>query len=323
MICYFPFTYITDPGVAALVECLGPVTIYLPDGGMVSVKMEQWMRHGDLSVHTPKDLDPTALKAAVRSFREWAGIHGTRLSDISDFYRLFQGRPPLVDENAPSQIRTQIRQADNGDAKTEPDRLFQSALYMALAHEHDLHRDEIQRQMGSVTAMEARLYADLSGNTEESDLAPAMAQQPDAGTIDYEPGSHLGARRLQAWACLAREDPAPACAYITTSAAIFDHVLELFPDSRELVCWNLSDLDRTPKLKKRRREALSAAGRAREPWKVRIDGSRNGPKDAVRLTLHCLSGVTPDRLIRRLAKAKSKRFADDTWLNSIIGLVES
>jgi hypothetical protein len=128
---------------------------------------------------------------------------------------------------------------------------------------------------------------------------------------------------LQAAETLAREDPAPACAYITTSAAIFNNVLELFPDSRELVCWNLSDLDRTPKLKKRRREALSAAGRAREPWKVRIDGSRNGPKDAVRLTLHCLSGVTPDRLIRRLAKAKSNRFADDTWLNSIIGLVES
>lgn len=323
MICCFPFTYITDPRIAALVDGLGPVTVYLPAGGMVSAQMENWVHHGDLTVRTPKGLDTAALTAAVRSFREWAGIHGTRFSDISDFYRLSQGRPPLVDESAPSQIRTQLRQTDNKDDKTESDRLFQSALFLALAHEHDLQRDEIQRQMGSVAAMQARLYADISGDTQESDLMPAMAQQPDAGLIDDDPGSLMGARRLQAWACLVREDPSPACTYITTSAAILDHVLELFPGSRELACWNLSGPDQTPKLKERRRETLSAAGRARDPLSVRMDDRQSGPKGAARLTLHCLCGVAPGRLIRRLAKTKSMPFTDDSWFNSIVGLVES
>ena len=322
MICFFPFTYMTDPRIAALIDALGPVTVYLPAAGTVSAQMEHWVDQGDLNIHTPRDLDPSALTAAVRSFREWAGIHGTRLSDISDFYRLSQGRPPLVDENAPSQIRTQIRQADNGEASTEPDHLFQSALFLALAHEHDLHQDEIQRQMGSVASMEARLYADISGGTPKSDLVSGMAPQPDEDSMDYEPGMHMGPRRLQAWAHLVCEDPAPACTYVTTSAAIFDHVLELFPDSRELACWNLSGMDRTSKLKKRRREVLSAVGRARDPLTVRMDDTRNEPSEAVRLTLHCLSGVSPHRLIRRLAKTKSSGSADDPWLNSIIGLIE-
>ena len=113
MICFFPYTHLSDPRVKLLADLLGPVTVYLPVGGMTSFRMKAWVQQGAVETRTPAGLDGAALMAAVRDFKDWAGVHGTKLSDISDFYRRSQGRPPLVDENGPSLVVAPVDYREN------------------------------------------------------------------------------------------------------------------------------------------------------------------------------------------------------------------
>lgn len=325
MICLFPFTHISDSRAKLLADGLGPVTVYLPVDSMTSSRMKAWVQQGGMETRTPAGLDGTALMAAVRGFKDWAEVHGTKLSDISDFYRRSQGRPPLVDENGPSQILTQIKRRESGDAAEKPDRLFRSALFLALAHDHDMHQDEAGRQLGSVAAMEADLYANMSGNTE--DVEPISGLRPGAAAVatHHEHGVRMSAQRLQAWACLAQSCSPIASVYVTTSSAVLNHVLERYPDHTQPISWGLSDSDLAMALKPQRLTALEAFGRSSNPSAVLPDDSLAGEPGSVRLVLHFLGGVAPQDLLLGLSEMPMNTHdrRENVWLNSIVGLMES
>jgi hypothetical protein len=325
MICFFPYTHISDPRVKLLADVMGPVTVCLPVDSMRSFGMKAWVQQGTMETRTPAGLDGSALMAAVRDFKDWAGIHGTKLSDISDFYRRSQGRPPLVDENGPSRILTQIKHRESGDAAEEPDRLFQSALFLALAHEHDMHQDEADRQLGSVAAMEAELYANISGDTEDVALRSTLRTNAAAAAIHQEHGDRMSTQRLQAWACLAQSCSPIDSVYVTTSSDVLDHVLERYPHHTQPISWELSDSDRAMALKPQRLKALEDFGRSSNPSAEFPDDSLTGEQGAVRLTLHFLVGVAPQHLLVGLSKTpmKTHDHHENVWLNSIVGLIES
>jgi hypothetical protein len=308
-----------------LADVLGPVTVYLPVDSMTSSGMKAWARQGAMETRTPAGLDDTALIAAVRGFNDWAGVHGTKLSDISDFYRLSQGRPPLVDENGAGRILTQIKLRESGDAIEKPDRLFQSALFLALAHDHDMHQDEAGRQLGSVAAMEAELYANISGNTEDAELSSTLRPDAAAAATHQEHGLRMSAQRLQAWACLAQSCSPIASVYVTTSPDVLDHVLERYPDHAQPIFWELSDSNRAMALKPQRLKALEAFGRSNNPSAELPDDSLTGEPGSVRLALHSLVGVAPQDMLIGLSKTPMKTHdrRENVWLNSIVGLIES
>lgn len=325
MICLFPFTHVSDPRAKLLADVLGPVMVYLPVDGMASSPLTAWVQQGAIQTHTPAGLDGSALMAAVRGFKGWAEVYGTKLSDISDFYRRSQGRPPLVDENAPSQILTQIKRRESGDAAEEPDRLFQSALFLALAHDHDMHRDEAGRQLGSVAAMEAELYADICGSTEDVEISSTLRADAAVAAASQEHGVRMSTQRLHAWACLAQACSPAASVYVTTSSAILDHVLERYPDHAQPVYWELSGSDRAMALKPQRLKALDAFGRSNNPSAELPGDSLAGEPGSVRLALHFLAGVAPQDLLIELSKTPMKAHdrQENVWLNSIVGLIAS
>jgi hypothetical protein len=287
--------------------------------------MKAWVQHGGLETRTPDGLDGSALMAAVRGFKDWAQIHGTKISDISDFYKLSQGRPPLVDENAPSQVLTQIKHRESGDAPAEPDRLFQSALFLALAHDNDMDQDEADQQLGSVAAMEADLFANISGNAQDGE--ESLPLTPNATSVSALRGHdvRMSGQRLQAWACLAQACSQVVPIYVTTSTDVLDHVLERYPDALQPIHWELSDSDRVLKLKQKRLKALDAYGRSNNPSTALSDGSLTGEPGSVRLALHFLAGVSPHNLLIGLSKAEMQihEISQNPWLNTIIGLIES
>lgn len=325
MICFFPFTHISDPRAKLLADALGPVTVYLPIDSMASGRTKRWAQQGGLKTRTPTGLDGSALMAAVRGFKDWAAVHGTKLSDISDFYRLSQGRPPLVDENGSSQILTQIKLRQSGDAAEKPDRLFQSAIFLALAHDHDMHQDEADRQLGSVAAMEAELYANISGNPQDVELSSFLRPNAAAAAAPQEHGLRMSAQRLRAWACLALSCSPVASVYVTTSSAILGHVLERYPDHTQPIYWELSDSHRTMALKPRRLKALDDFVRSSNPSEALSSDSLAGEPGSVRLALHFLAGVAPQDLVIGLSQSPMKTHDrhENKWLNSIVGLIES
>jgi hypothetical protein len=329
MICCFPFTYITDSRVKLLADSLGPVIVNLPAGSMINRQVKSWAVKGRFEFRIPSGLDESSLLGAVQEFEAWADMHGRKLSDISDFYRLSQGRPPLVDEDAPSQIRTQIKHLKAAEASDAPNQLYQSALFMALAHEYDLHQEAAAEQLSSVVAMEADLYATISGDAEVSDSNSSVRPFKTDAPAHYAPGTHMGVQRLQAWACLASQDAAPACAYITTSTDVFDHLLELLPENRQILCWQLGDSDQYVSIKQQRRSALDELGRAKEPLRLLPEALLEGSADteSAQLTLHLLPGVTPQALFDRISKQEKRALLhasiDSHWQNSIIGIITS
>lgn len=325
MICLFPFTHISDPRAGLLAEALGPVTVCLPLDSMASSQMKAWGRHGLMEIRTPAGLDGSALMATLREFKQWAAIHGTKLSDISDFYRLSQGRPPLVDENGPGRILTQIRRRESGTAMEAPDRLFSSALILALAHDHDKHQDEAHRQLGSVEAMEAELYADMSGKREGVDFSASPGPDAAATAALQERDVRMSARRLQAWACLAQSSPPVPPVFVTSSSAILEHLLERDAMPIQPVYWELGDSDGTMALKQQRLEALDACGRSNDPLTVLSDHGLAGEPGPVRLALHVVPGVTPPDLLSGLSNmpAKTQEGHGNVWINSIVGLIAS
>jgi hypothetical protein len=326
MICFFPFTHISDARAKLLADVLGPVTVYLPVDSMVSSQMKVWVHHGGMETRIPTGLDGSALMAAVRGFKEWAEFYGTELSDISDYYRLSQGRPPLVDENGPSQILTQIRLRESGAAAEESDRLFQSALFLAIAHDHDMHQDEADRQLGSVEAMEAELYANISGNTQDAEFSSCLSPNAAAAAAPQEHGLRMSTQRLQAWACLAQSCSSPVpSVFVTTSSAILDQVLERYDDHTQPIHWELNDSDREMALKPQRLEALDAFSRSNNPSAVLPDDRLAGDPGSARLRLHFLAGVAPQDLLSELSNTPVKTIDNhkNEWLNTIVGLLES
>ena len=325
MICYFPFTHISDSHTTLLADALGPFTLYLPLDSMVTRTMAASIQHGSLTVRTPAGLDSGALTAAVQRFKNWAGVHGTKLSDISDFYKLSQGRPPLVDDNAPSRIRMQIKRRESGESVREPDRLFQSALFLALAHEHDMIHEEADRQLESVAAMEADLYATMSGSIQDEAESSPPRSRATAASNPQRLEARMSLQRLRAWACLAQSCDADDSIFLTASPTVLDHVLERFPNHSPPVRWELNDSDRVIAMKQRRLEALTAYGRAKDPATALPDDGLAGVPGSKRLALHFLAGVAPQDLLLDLAKTEmdTSHGPDIPWLNAVVGLVES
>ncbi|MGD9008737.1 MAG: hypothetical protein PVG41_12495, partial [Desulfobacteraceae bacterium] len=224
-----------------------------------------------------------------------------------------------------SQILTQIKRRESGDAAEKPDRLFQSALFLALAHDHDMHQDEAGRQLGSVAAKEAELYANISGNAEDADFSSTLRPSAADAAVHQEHGIRMVAQRLQAWACLAQSCPPTAAVYVTTSPAVLDHVLERYPDHTQPISWELSASDRAMGLKPQRLKALEAFGRSNNPSAELPDDSLAGDSGSARLALHLLAGVAPQDLLIGLSKTPMKihDHRENAWLNSIVGLIES
>jgi hypothetical protein len=326
MICLFPFTHVSSPRVKLLAETLGPVSICLPVDRMASSQVKAWGRHGILDIRIPDGLDGSALMAAMRGFKQWAGIHGTKLSDISDFYKLSQGRPPLVDEDGPGRILTQIKRRESGTTAQSPDRRFASALFLALAHDHDVDLDEAERQLESVEAMEADLYARMAGKRQDSATKPFVHPDATVAAAPQVKGVRMSSQRLQAWACLAQSSLCPTpSVFVTTSSTILDLVLEQYPSPIQPIYWELSDTDGALAVKQQRLEALGAFSLSTDPQALLTDDRLIGEPGSVRLVLHILPGVAPPDLLSGLSKmsAKCQGSRENSGLNCIVGRIES
>jgi hypothetical protein len=326
MISLFPFTHISGPGAKLLAQALGPLTLSLPVDQMASDRMKAWVRDGLLNIQTPSGLDGSALMTALRGFKQWAGLHGTKLCDISDFYRFSQGRPPLVDDNGPGRILTQIRRRESGAASETPDRLFASALILALAHDHDMDQEAADRQLGSVEAMEAELYANIAGNGQDLESHSLLHSNPAAAAAFQDQDHRMSIQRLQAWACLAQaSSPLLSSVFVTTSSAILDRVLERYPNAIPSISWELSDLDEAMALKQQRLDALEVLGRSSKPLALSADNGLAGAPGSARVALYVIPGVAPPVLLSGLSKmaVKIQDSRENGWLNSIVGLLES
>jgi hypothetical protein len=253
MICFFPHTYISTSRLRSLCECFPRLSIFQTSEKYVGDSMRQLVDQRRLDIRFPRHLKSERLEAMFDAFSAWAGMHPKGLGDLKHFFRLHQNRPPLVEETHPTQIQSQIRRFGQGgdgsqnDTYLSGDLQLQAALFLSLAHCFDEHQDTLSSDLGTIGQMEARMFAELSGDEAietissvlQKGLLKAIPENAAEASRAGESGKYLVAERIRAWATLAADDPEPAWAYITTNLDVAEAVLDIFPESVGLTHWNL------------------------------------------------------------------------------------
>lgn len=284
MICYLPFTHILATPFEPLARSLGPLTVYTPSKSLVSERMHQWQQQGLIELRISAQVREAELVNLLQEYKNWAALHDGHIGDMVHFFNTSQGRPPMVDEMAPSQIRTQVRHFGEDAAKDtasgETDTLLQAALYIALAQEYDQDQERLSSDLKTVKDMEQAMFAtiggrpDGAGTVEENDSSIGNAPHAE------DTGAFMTEKRLQAWARMALSDARPSWAYVTSSHAVFEHLKGLVAETVDLPSWHVSPQANDPDLKQQRLGALKTLKDAPSLKAVELDPKLCGrPED--------------------------------------------
>ncbi len=324
MICYLPFTYISERHLALLCQQLGPLTMYIPDETLVPDHMRAAAGEGDIDLRPLQTLAPGRLIAAIQAFKQWAHLHQGNLADVAGFFKAANGRFPMMDETNPSQIRTQIRRFEDSPAGEDVDPLFQAALFLAMAQEYDQQQESMRQGLGSVQTLEREMLGRLAG-VSGADSGAGLDTTTSPPPADLETGGYMTAARLEAWAQLALQDADPPLVYLTDSPAVIDHLLNLFPEAEKAVHLEISThaAGCHPSVRQRR-DALKCLCDATTPQPNLPEGFESiSEEESAGLTLYLLNAIAPRIMLQRLSPSKS---ADDTAVDvgktqALIGLV--
>ena len=227
MIQYMPFTYISENLAKHLAIAFAPLTMWQPLESLVPSHMRTLAGEGRLQWRKPEKIDSIQLGQAVRSFDQWGELHRGRVGDLSTFFEAGQGAGGQ--EGSVHQIRSQIRRWGDTGAEGTDAALFQAGLFLCLAHKYDQQQDALAQELGSVRRLE-RQFGKILGDIDDPDASMGPALFP-VGYGSADPGQFMTERRLQAWARFAASQDGPDGVYVTTSQAVWDYLMVLFPNT--------------------------------------------------------------------------------------------
>ncbi len=330
MICYMPFSYIEDRIIQKLTAALGRVTLFVPASEMVPVHMRKWAQKGFLDLRHPQGVEADHLAPAIGEFKAWADLHQGNIADMAAFFRFRAGCPPMVDETDPTRIGDQIRHYGKQALREPVVPHFQSALFLAMAQEYDQQHDAAARQMETVLAMEKAMLARLSG---DGDAMKTDFSSPDESANQsmgmFDAGGYMTEKRVKAWAELADRDNQPFLLYATTSSAVFEYLLALFPKAQGPWSWNLHGAENgTGDSMRQATQSLKALSLEKDPAAFSLDLGQEPHAGTVvaRLLLYVLSGVSPRvfpaRLLGGGGQAEPWVSSNQSPVNTLIGLID-
>jgi hypothetical protein len=227
---FFPFTDISQPRLAAATAVFQSLLLYRPSRLQPADRLQAWVDRGALEIRIPVQGDENRLSALLQEYRQWAELHGS-----GDLTRLkpHQGDIPFFDDQSPLKIRSEILRHSDG-AKTGPDpadTLFQARLFLQMAQAFDRQQRELQQALEAIDGRQQAMLREL-GDFD----APPPAPSPRLGPAP-DPGAHMTAERLAAWARLAFQAPAPDAVLLTDSPAAWALLVDRFPATCVVADW--------------------------------------------------------------------------------------
>lgn len=322
MICYLPFSYIPQRHLSALCAQLGPITVYVPDRTLVPDQMRSAADEGAIDLKPLQGVPAGQLNLAMQAFKEWADLHQGNLADRAGFFKAARERFPMMDVTNPSQIKTLVMNSEDSASADHPDPLFQAALFLVISQEHDLQQASMCSGLESVRSMQRAMLTQLAGTgTPGADGQPGAECSP--GTADLEPGGYMTAARVQAWARLALEDDEPPLVYLTTSPAVIDHLLDLFPEAEATAQLAFSAQDGDPRARVRQRHTslrcLTDAEVSRPDELAGFEAVAE--EDSAGIRLYTLKAIAPRTMLRRMVGEESCGDYSSSKAQTLIGLI--
>lgn len=240
---YFPTTYVSPSAAAAMRALFPSVVTCQPCAGRLPPDMRILQESGFLDVLTPVAGGEQRLDDRVREYRQWGRLHAGGAGLLAAFWRQRLQADSLAEDGSSSQLVSQIKsRLIPARGPTESDRLMPARVFLHLAQEFDRQSCEIERDLARHEKLSAEFLHALTGENDPS--AGGLNQGPACGPAGY--ADHLWERRLAAWARLFLCQPCPSPVFVTSSAAVADHVIASVPRALRLLPEALVTLARPP-----------------------------------------------------------------------------
>lgn len=259
---FFPFTDISQPLLAAATAVFERLLLYRPSRLEPAGDLQAWVDRGALEIRTPVQGDEDRLRVLLQEYRQWAELHGG--GDLARF-KPRQGEIPFFDDQSPLRLRSEILRHGAGaqNGRDPADGLFQARVFLHMAQAFDRQQHELQQALAAIDDRQQAMLREL-GDFE--DLPPSASRRP---TPAPDPGAHMTARRLAAWAQLALQAPASDAVLLTDSPAAWDLLTDRFPATVALAHWPVPSEPSPdgPAFARWRADLLSVLDRlAGDPW---------------------------------------------------------
>ena len=302
---YFPFTYVPQWVAETLVACFKQFTIYQPSGRKPPPEMQAWIDANVMGVRVPVQTEDEALEKMAREFQAFAGLHDDSKNLETTVFRGRQGGIPCFSESAASRIASHVKKhGESIPAETDSHALFSAQVFLDFAQEFDRQSAELNRSLGVNAQQLGDLLKEIGG-ARENDL-PASPLNTQIRVED--PGEYMVLERLKAWRRLFVMDPAESEFLVTSSPAVFKHLLESLPAAQKVIhSLNLPVVDVDDGASVSWRDSFLEQMKALIDQRGGSGGSKFGdfssPQDQhsnVALTLYAVSGRGPAEIFSRV-----------------------
>jgi len=328
---YFPYTYVPQWVAETLTACFKRFTVYQPSGRKLPSEMQPWIEANVMEVRVPVQTEDAALAKMTKEFRVFAGLHDDSGNLKTAVWGRQPGAIPYFGDSTVSRIVSDVKKISRPAAdRVDFDPVFSAQVFLDFAQEFDRQCAELNRDLGVNKRQSRDLLKEISGEKENS-----LPATPLGAEIKMEePAEYMALDRFQAWLRLFMIDPVDSGIFVTSSPAIFNHLIENLTDSQMVmqaeampvngakddaaISWRDSFLMQLKKLIENRQGAA-----ARPFGDVPLPQHQ---RSNVRLTLHLVPGQGPTDIFGRIFEAqnsdilKSRRSAEAG--NTLIGLID-
>ncbi|MBU4316828.1 MAG: hypothetical protein KKF30_06090 [Proteobacteria bacterium] len=222
---YFPLTYLSQKAARKAASCFSNTVVFQALKSSTEPKSFE-----GLETVAPVSGDEESLLKAIQSYKSWAELHqGESLVNL----KARMDEIPFYSDQSISKIKTDIQkrsrhlsEPDPKETKTPEQALFTARLFLAMAHEHDASKDQIQNDLEGLGTLENKLFHELKGETEDFDEGLKFAQAIKSPMSADPAEDYLVKQRISAWARLALADSRRPFVYITTSRTALDSLAD-------------------------------------------------------------------------------------------------
>jgi hypothetical protein len=329
---YFPYTYVPQWVAETLAACFKQFTVYQPSGRKLPFDMQPWSAANVMEVRVPVRTEDEALAKMARQFREFAGLHDDSKNLKTAVFWGQQGAIPCFGETTVSRIVSDVKKSNrSASAEADFDPLFSAQVFLDFAQEFDRQSAELNCDFGVDARHSRDLLKEISGE-KENDL-PATPLSTEIKVDDS--GEYMALDRLRAWLRLFMIDPVDSGLLVTSSPAVFDHLIEKLAAAQKVtqslglpvmgakddaaISWRDSFLKQIKELIENRGGAVAHAFSDM----ILPDDQRSN----VRLTLYLVPGQGPKDIFARVLEdqnidtLKPNQSAETS--NTLIGLIDT
>jgi hypothetical protein len=302
---YFPFTYVPQWVAETLAACFKQFTVYQPSGRKLPSEMQSWAEANVMEVRVPVQTENEILAKMAKELRAFAGLHDDSKNLKMAAFWGRQGSIPCFGESAVSRIVSDVKKSSRkASAEADFDPLFCARVFLDFAQEYDRQSAELNRDLGANDRLSRDLLKEISGERENS-----LPVTPLNAEIRIEdPTEYMAPDRLQAWLRLFMIDPGESGLFLTSSPAVFDHVIENLAAAQKVI-----EFEGLPVTNAKDDSAISWRNSFQKQIKQLIEnrgaagehpfGDMPLPQDQrsdVRLTLYMVSGEGPRDTFKRI-----------------------